>query len=267
MLKQLFFLLVLFCAFLIQAQQVDSIPEQSAREWKLKGKVFDSESLKPLYGAHIINLNTVVGSISDKDGEFLIPVHLQDTLHVSFLGYRSRKIPVTAEMKDKEEVVFYMNEAFTDLQTVNLQAKLTGVLSVDMKRAPLKKDRHVHLNGLPQTFEIGAPKPKTYDTPVDAIFHPVDFLYEMFGKKPKELRKLRKLKQEEHLREMLEKKMNREVLMKYLHMDIGQLNALLDYCHYSEYFIHHASDLQVIEAVLECYENYKALREGDLHKK
>ena len=50
--------------------------------------------------------------------------------------------------------------------------------------------------------------------------------------------------------------------MDYMDMSKKELNDLLDECNYSEYFIKKASDLQIIEAVLECYENYKALKQG-----
>jgi hypothetical protein len=257
------FLLAFISAVAQNKPEKDSLPSS----WKLKARILDYNTQAPLYGAHVINLNTVLGSVTDKQGMFLIPVSVQDTLHISFLGYQSKKIPITADMKEKDLPVFLLHEKYTDLETVTLEKKLTGVLSVDTKIAPDINDNHRHLNGLPQTFETGAPKPKQYNNPSDLIFHPVDFLYEMFGKKPKELRKLRKLQQEDNLREILEKKANREVLMEYLNMDIEQLNNLLNYCNYSDYFIKYASDLQVIEAVLECYENYKALKEGTLHKR
>ena len=49
-------------------------------------------------------------------------------------------------------------------------------------------------------------------------------------------------------------------------MDSQELNDLLEDCNYSEYFIKKASDLQLIEAVLDCYENYKALKKGKIDR-
>ena len=60
----------------------------------------------------------------------------------------------------------------------------------------------------------------------------------------------------------MEQKFNREIMMEYLNMDYAELNELLNNCNYSEYFITKASDLQIIEAILECYENYKAVKKG-----
>ena len=88
----------------------------------------------------------------------------------------------------------------------------------------------------------------------------------MFGKKPKQLNKLKKLRDDDHLREMLEAKFNRELMMEYLNMTAEELNELLNECNYSDYFIRQASDLQLIEAVLLCYENYKAIKKGSTIK-
>ena len=88
----------------------------------------------------------------------------------------------------------------------------------------------------------------------------------MFGKRPKQLRKLKKLRDDDSLRKLLEAKFNRELMMEYLDLDASELNDLLNECNYSDYFIKQASDLQLIEAVLLCYENYKAIKKGSTIK-
>ena len=49
-------------------------------------------------------------------------------------------------------------------------------------------------------------------------------------------------------------------------MDKQELSKLLVDCNYSDYFIKKASDLQMIEAVLDCYENYKAIKKGKIER-
>ncbi len=85
-------------------------------------------------------------------------------------------------------------------------------------------------------------------------------------KKPKQLKKLKKLRDDDAIRELLEAKFNRELMMEYLDMDAQELNDLLNECNYSDYFIKTASDLQLVEAVLLCYENYKAIKKGSTIK-
>jgi hypothetical protein len=49
-------------------------------------------------------------------------------------------------------------------------------------------------------------------------------------------------------------------------MDRQELTDLLTDCSYSDYFIKKASDLQMIEAILDCYETYKALKKGKIER-
>jgi hypothetical protein len=117
---------------------------------------------------------------------------------------------------------------------------------------------------MPQTYEVGKASPKSMTNIGAAIYNPIDFMYNMFGKKPKTLRKLKKMKEQEDLREILSSKFNREMMQEYLQMTEKQLNQLLDDCNYSDYFIRTASDLQIVEAILSCHENYKALQKGSV---
>lgn len=160
------------------------------------------------------------------------------------MGYKSIKLKITNDLLKGNDLEVAMYQIPTDLGEVVVKPyQLIGVLEVDAKNVPIDKFARIHINGLPQTYEIGAPKQKIFNSPSDIIFHPVDFVYELFGKKPKQLRKLKKLRTEDDLRNMLEEKVNREVLMEYLEMDKAQLNSLLDYCNYTEYFIKKASEI------------------------
>ena len=120
--------------------------------------------------------------------------------------------------------------------------------------------------GLPQAYEIGRSYSRNYSSGLAVVFNPVDFWYNKFGKKPKEMNKLRKLKEGDQMRSMMEQKYSREIMMDYLDMSRKELNDLLTECNYSSRFINKASDLQIIEAVLECYENYRALQKGQVKK-
>lgn len=243
------------------AQENQDQPKEQKKV--LRGVVYDAKRNKPLPNTNIINLSSVTGTVSKSDGRFATKVHVNDTLYFSYVGFQSIKIKITHDLLKGNELEINMFEIPVDLEEVQLKPyQLIGVLEVDAKNIPLDPYARIHINGIPQVFEVGSPVSRTYDKPMDAIFHPIDFMYELFGKKPKQLRKLKKLRSEDELREILAKKMNREVLMEYLEMDRAQLNGLLEHCNYSEYFIKRSSDLQVIEAVLECYENYKALKKG-----
>lgn len=233
----------------------------------LKGQVIHAETKKALSAAHILNLNSVEGTITSEDGFFELPTQVNDTILVSYLGFSSIKLKVSNDLLKGNELEIALFERSEEMKEVIIKSiKLIGVLEIDIKQVPKDRFTRIHINGLPQTYEVGTPKRKNYSSPIAALFQPVDFLYNLFGNKPNQLKKLQKLKKEDDLRKMLAGKFDREVMMEYLSMDSQELTDLLTDCNYSEYFIKKASDLQLIEAVLDCYENYKALKKGSIER-
>ncbi|GFD92959.1 MULTISPECIES: carboxypeptidase-like regulatory domain-containing protein [Tenacibaculum] len=251
--KQLLFLIAIVFSLSIQSQD------------KLKGQIIDSESKKPLSAAHILNLNSVVGTITNENGLFDLVAQANDTVLVSYLGYASIKLKVTNDLLKGNEVVISLEEKPEEVKEVVIKStELIGVLEVDIKQVPKDRFTRIHINGLPQTYEVG--RPQKISSPIAKLLNPVDLVYNLFGSKPKQLKKLKKLKKEDDLRKMLAGKFDREVMMEYLEMDRAELNKLLSDCNYSEYFIKKASDLQLIEAVLNCYENYKTVKKGKIER-
>jgi hypothetical protein len=233
----------------------------------LKGQIIHAENKKVLSAAHILNLNTVKGTITSDVGYFELPTRVNDTILVSYLGYSSIKLKITNDLLKGNELEIALYEKPQNIREVVIRStNLIGVLEIDVKQVPKDRFTRIHINGLPQTYEVGRPKSKNFSSPVAALFQPVDFLYNLFGKKPKQLRKLQKLKKEDNLRKMLAGNFDRQVMMEYLEMDRQELSELLIDCSYSDYFIKKASDLQMIEAILDCYENYKALKKGKIER-
>ena len=231
----------------------------------LKGQIIHAVNNKVLSAAHVLNLNTVSGTITNDKGFFELPTRVNDTILVSYLGYSSIKLKITNDLLKGNELEIALYEKPENIREVVIRStKLIGVLEIDVKQVPKDRFTRIHINGLPQTYEIGRPQSKNFSSPVAALFQPVDFLYNLFGKKPKQLKKLQKLKKEDDLRKMLAGKFDREVMMEYLEMDRQELSELLTDCSYSDYFIKKASDLQMIEAILDCYETYKALKKGKI---
>ncbi|WP_298777615.1 carboxypeptidase-like regulatory domain-containing protein [uncultured Polaribacter sp.] len=241
--------------------------KDSIRTTILKGQIIHADNKKPLSAAHVLNLNTVVGTITNDKGFFELPTKANDTILVSYLGFSSIKLKITNDLLKGNELEIALYEKSEETKEIVIKStQLIGVLEVDVKLVPKDRFTRIHINGLPQTYEVGKPKSKNYSSPIAALFNPVDFLYSHFGKKPKQLKKLQKLKKEDGLRKMLAGKFDREVMMEYLDMDRQELSELLTDCNYSEYFIKKASDLQMIEAVLDCYEDYKALKKGKIDR-
>ncbi|RCS26907.1 carboxypeptidase-like regulatory domain-containing protein [Polaribacter sp. WD7] len=259
--QKIIFFLLITVSVSIYAQN-DSLQVKN-----LKGQIIHAENKKPLSAAHILNLNSVQGTITNEKGFFEIPTQANDTIIVSYLGYASIKLKITNDLLKGNELLIALYEKPEEVKEVVIKStKLIGVLEIDVKQVPKDRFTRIKINGLPQTYEVGRPKGKNFSSPIAALFQPVDFLYNLFGKKPKQLKKLKKLKKEDDLRKIMAGKFDREVMMEYLEMDRQELTELLTDCNYSDYFIKKASDLQMIEAILDCYENYKAIKKGKIER-
>jgi hypothetical protein len=255
--KQILFFLFIGISFLGSSQT----------NTKLKGQIVSAENNNALSAAHILNLNSVTGTITNEKGFFEIPTKANDTILVSYLGFQSIKLKVTNDLLKGNELVISLYEKANEIKEVVIKStKLIGVIEIDVKQVPKDRFTRIHINGLPQTYEVGKAVSQNINSPVAALFKPIDFLYHLFGKKPAQLKKLQKLKKEDDLRKMLSGNFDREVMMEYLQMDRQELRKLLVDCNYSDYFIQKASDLQIIESVLDCYENYKAIKKGKIER-
>lgn len=267
--KRLIYITLLFVSFYGFSQEPvanDSINTDFLTV-SLKGQVINFSDKTPLKGAHLFNLNSVFGTISNDNGNFEIATTVNDTIYVSYLGFQSIKLKITNDLLNGNELVIELHERTEEISEIVVKShKLIGVLEIDAKNVPKDKYARIHINGLPQTYEVGVKQRREFNSPIDALFRPIDFVYNMFGKSPKQLKKLKKMRDNDQLRSQLEGRFNRELMMEYLNMDAAELNELLNECNYSDYFIKQASDLQLIEAVLLCYENYKAIKKGSTIK-
>ena len=76
------------------------------------------------------------------------------------------------------------------------------------------------------------------------------------------MRKLRKMKKQNEIRNILSARFDREMLTALLKVDKIDLELLISECNYSKDFIKTANDLQILDAISECYEEYKILSRG-----
>jgi hypothetical protein len=70
---------------------------------------------------------------------------------------------------------------------------------------------------------------------------------------------LRQMKKDDEIRNILMSRFDREMLTVLLQVDRVDLDLLITECNYSNDFIRTANDLQILDALSECYEEYKVL--------
>jgi hypothetical protein len=228
----------------------------------VKGKIVRAGSISPLENVNIVNLSQVIGSTTNSKGKFEIKARVNDTLHLSYLGFKSIKVRVTGDwIKFGISTTIEMTELALALEEVVVtQLNLTGYLEIDIKMVPITKNIRYSISGLSTAgYEGGLNSPNAVTKVLGAIFNPVDFLHNMFGKVPNEMRKLRKMKEDDQIRTLLASRFDRETLMALLQVDRLDLDLIVSECNYSKDFINTANDLQILDAISECYEEYKVL--------
>lgn len=239
------------------------LPQQLVAQQKelVRGKIVDASDDKPMENVNIVNLNQVFGTATNQDGAFEIQAKVNDTLHLSFLGYKSIKVRVTNDWVNfgNQTTIKLTELAFALEEVVINKLKLTGYLEIDIKQIPIQKNVRYSISGLNSGYESSPRTPSMVTKVLDAIFNPADFLHNVFGKKPREMRKLRKMKQQDEIRNILSSRFDREMLTALLKVDKIDLDLLISECNYSNDFIKTANDLQILDAISECYEEYKIL--------
>ena len=68
------------------------------------------------------------------------------------------------------------------------------------------------------------------------------------------------MKEDDEIRNLLAKKFNRETLTALLQVTRVDIDEILRNCNYSESFIKSANDLQILDAISGCYEEYRVLK-------
>ena len=76
----------------------------------------------------------------------------------------------------------------------------------------------------------------------------------------RELKKLKEMRKDDTVRNLLESKYDRETVSVLLGISKDEIPEILQRCNYSEAFIQSANDLQIMDAISGCYEQYKVLK-------
>ncbi|MBA9072165.1 hypothetical protein GGR22_000291 [Flavobacterium gossypii] len=232
-----------------------------AQDTKISATVINDNTLLPLADVSIINLNKVKGTTTNASGYFELVAEVNDTLHISTLGYKSIKVRVTNDwFKTKSTKIKMTEKAYALEEVVINQYNLTGYLEIDYKIIPIKENFRYSISGLSQGYEMGRYAPGAFSRVVGSIFNPADMLYNFFGKKPTELKRLKEMKKDDAVKNLLSSKFDRETLGALLGVSPNEIAEILERCNYSETFIKTANDLQIMDAINECYEEYKILK-------
>jgi hypothetical protein len=233
------YLLVVCC--LLAAQWVSG---QSA----IRGRVITADSLKPVSDVHVINKNLLKGDLTNSKGEFSIEARPYDTLVFSNISFQYEYVFLGASFPLTGWQVKLRRRDFM-LEEVSIFAyELTSNKDVEM---PIKKSTVIPMD---KDIKIPEPVPPT-------LMNPVDYLYDLFGNRPKQLRELSVLLAEEYYRTRLEQGTNRSILKQLTGLNDADLEAFVFFCKFSNTRIEHQTDYELLMSLLACFDEYQAQKE------
>lgn len=228
---------------------------------KVSGTVLNAANDLPLENVNLVNLNQVKGTITNSEGYFEIAAEVNDTLYFSYLGFKTIQVRVTHDWMKYGEVKVKMTEIGIALEEVVVKpVQLTGYLEIDAKNIPIYENYRYSISGLNAGYEAGEYSPTAAGRLLGALFNPADALYNIFGQRPQQMKKLRKMKQDDEIRNLLQNKFDRQTLAAVLQITQVDIDEILARCNYSRDFVSSANDLQILDAISGCYEEYKVLK-------
>ena len=247
------FFLLLFSSF--------AFAQENPTSQLVSGIIVNDNNQLPVSNVNVINLNKVKGTVTNDKGHFEIEASVNDTLHFSLLGFISIRVRVTNDWIKAKTTTIKLTEKAIALEEVIIKPyNLTGYLEVDAKLIPMRENYRYSISGLSHGYEAGEYSPGAFGRVLGSIFNPTDMLYNFFGKKPRELKRLKEMKKDDTVRNLLESKFDRETIAVLLGVSKNEIAEILARCNYSESFVQTANDLQIMDAISDCYEEYKVLK-------
>ena len=130
------------------------------------GVVKNAADDKPISTVHILDLNKVLMSITDANGVFAIDAEVNDTLFLSYLGFKTIKVTVTNDLIKFPKTEFKLTALALALEEVVVRPyQLTGYLEIDAKNVPINRNQRYSIPGLPTACLLyTSPSPRDLST-------------------------------------------------------------------------------------------------------
>ena len=220
----------------------------SSKAQQLSGVVIDENTNEVLPGTHVINKRTLKGTLTSEAGTFTLSISWGDTVVFSNIAY--------------QYFYFIYSDSSTALNDVVIELKeqnyLLGDVSIFSYKLTTNKDREMEIKPpkMPSNEKLGDGKILNAGPG-----QPAEYLYNLFGSKPRQLRMLAQLKAEDYYREVLEQNSNRQNVEKITGLTKENLEAFMFYCKYSSARMRTMNDYDFLVSVQRCYKLYVEERE------
>lgn len=111
----------------------------------ISGKITVNKTY-PAAHINVFNLTSGEYTFTDKEGSFEIAVQKNDELVFSSIQYQQFSVIITKSVLKKEELRINLREGVTQLDEIVIKPKLTGDLTVDVKKLDFQKANYPNID-------------------------------------------------------------------------------------------------------------------------
>lgn len=250
-----------------------SVSFTTAQSVEITGKV---ESSIDVENVHVINKTALKFTITNKNGAFTIPVHVNDTLSFSSVQHEAKSIIISKEIYTSKTVTVLLIEQTNKLNQVTVGKVLTGDLGSDIGNVEGKAPVNFYDLGIPgYTGKLATQSERRLFTAGE--FKPIMLLGLLGGGMPLDPIINEITGRTKMLKKRVKRERNEALITKTREMFLESLfsiNSLEEeyridffyFCEMDEHFYEKCSgrgSLEILEFLTEKLKQYKANQEED----
>lgn len=229
-----------------------------------------SDQIGKVVNAHIINKTSKQGTFSDDNGNFSIKASLNDKIEITSIQHHTEeRIIANITLKTKELIVMLHLKDYLLEEVTIKKTNLTGLLIADSKNTQ-KSDREKVMTNLgfnPHAKKIPQIDRKIHTATSSAGLIPLDFIINTFTGRIKNLKKEKKLLENEHTLKTIEN-LHGKLIIQQLGIDSIDISRFIYFSHFDKNFMkaYNDNDLKLIEFLQQQAILFKKQKKYSLEK-
>ena len=203
-----------------------TIFSQQKKSFKLSGTI-TSDTLA-IENAHIINKTNLKGTITNSNGQFILPVKVGDSLFVSHINFANKVFVVSIAEKITQKTIISLNYKTHVLEEVTLK-KRRSIFYVDPQIMPAEMVNATTLK-LPYANVITKKDEQVTKITFTSASVDLDNLINFFNGKTKKRKELKKVKLKDNKLNSIRKEFTDYFFVHQLKIEKQYINQFLNYC-------------------------------------
>ena len=242
------FFLFMACKSAVFAQSPDEIIQ-------IEGEIRESGSGDPVPYVHILNHESGIGTVSNREGRFWIRMYPEDTLLFSAIGFETYAFTLNPEQNSRRlRVEIELNTSTQVLEPVNVFAYRD---EESLKQAIIDMDVQ-EIEVEPQVIIPGAVDgPPASLNPSITISGPISFFYNKFSRRAKLERKLVDDQLEYNRKLRIQAKYNPQIIRELTGLPEDKVEEFMAFCTIEEAFIDNATEYDIALVVTRCLTEFR----------